>query len=558
MNGTWFGWGAVAVALALSGVVNGSIRATILVALAGAALVGPRRWRVIALVAIAAIGWGGWRVAAIDRAAAPLGSRTLKGEAVELRQMLPAHRAGEPLPDGARAVVGGRTVVVSIGRYARTTPALQRGSVAAVDGRLIPLTAAPSDRRLARQGVAGRVMLNAARDTGRRRGGALGLLDSVARNTADAAARAGGDRAGPLLVGMALGIAEAITPADRDALRAAGLWHLAAASGGNVALVIALCFAIGWIAGLPDRARVIVAIFAVGAYVPLAGGGPSIQRAGVMGIAALGAMFVGRTHRTADALGLAAAATLLRDPRAWLDVGWQLSFVATAALLLAVQPLGRRLHGAGCPRRLALPLATTVIAATATAPIMLLTFGSVSAAGLLTNIAAAPLAAITVWSGALTALATAISPALAYGVALPGVAGAHATLWLAAWGASRSHAQLDGHAALLVCVAVAAVAVLRPRRALVWALVASVALLFAVDRPRPPGQPRLVVLDIGQGSAALLQAGGEAILVDAGPADGNVVAQLRRAGVRRLRALILSHPAADHDDMRRKPVERIE
>ncbi len=56
-----------------------------------------------------------------------------------------------------------------------------------------------------------------------------------------------------------------------------------------------------------------------------------------------------------------------------------------------------------------------------------------------------------------------------------------------------------------------------------------------------------MVLDIGQGSAALLQDGSEAVLVDAGPVDGEVVGQLRRAGVRRLRAIILSHPAADHD-----------
>jgi len=48
------------------------------------------------------------------------------------------------------------------------------------------------------------------------------------------------------------------------------------------------------------------------------------------------------------------------------------------------------------------------------------------------------------------------------------------------------------------------------------------------------------------GSAALLQDGTEGVLVDTGPGDAPIVRELRQAGVRHLRAVILSHPAADH------------
>ena len=56
----------------------------------------------------------------------------------------------------------------------------------------------------------------------------------------------------------------------------------------------------------------------------------------------------------------------------------------------------------------------------------------------------------------------------------------------------------------------------------------------------------VTALDVGQGDAVLIRAGPTALLVDAGPPEGDVVARLRRAGVRRLDALLLSHPHRDH------------
>ena len=66
----------------------------------------------------------------------------------------------------------------------------------------------------------------------------------------------------------------------------------------------------------------------VALYVPLAGAGPSIQRAGVMGIAGLVAALAGRPSSRWYALGLAAAVTLALNPLAVGEPGWQLSFAA--------------------------------------------------------------------------------------------------------------------------------------------------------------------------------------------------------------------------------------
>ena len=72
---------------------------------------------------------------------------------------------------------------------------------------------------------------------------------------------------------------------------------------------------------------------------PVAGAGPSIQRAGVMGAAGVIAALAGRPRSRWYALLLAAAATLALDPRATGDVGWQLSFAAVAGILLAARPI---------------------------------------------------------------------------------------------------------------------------------------------------------------------------------------------------------------------------
>src|SRR5215207_9954882 len=119
-------------------------------------------------------------------------------------------------------------------------------------------------------------------------------------------------------------------------------YHLLAVSGQNVLLLCTLVLALGAVGGVPLRARLVAAMVLVAVYVPLAGGGPSIQRAGVMGIAGLVAALAGRPASRWYALGLAAAVTLTMNPLAAGEHGWQLSFAAVVALM-AMAPALREL-----------------------------------------------------------------------------------------------------------------------------------------------------------------------------------------------------------------------
>ena len=203
-----------------------------------------------------------------------------------------------------------------------------------------------ADEHERRRGAHAQISVDRLEPTGRRRGGIAGALDGVRRRAEEALSGALSPRAAALGRGMVLGQDDALAEDVREDFRTSGLAHLLAASGTNVALLAALVLGVATAAGVGLTGRLLLAIAAVAAYVPLAGGGPSIQRAGVMGGAALLAMLVGRPSSRWYALLLAAAATLTLNPYALGDVGWQLSFAAVVSLL-AVGPRARAVVAPG-------------------------------------------------------------------------------------------------------------------------------------------------------------------------------------------------------------------
>lgn len=564
-------WSLLAAGLAIGGVgLEAPIRRALLIgcllAAAGMAAQLRRdpvpRWAQAQLPLLLAVGLvaGGLRAEALQPP--PVTPGPVRGATLQLQEPLAGDGRGAVAvllrDDGQRAA----KVLLAPGRYVEDAVKLRApaGAQLQARGKLEPLQATARDsastrgylRHLRRQGVQSRLRADHLTWSGARRGGLLGQIDAAGSAAEARLHRLLGERRGALVAGMALGRAEQIGDADAALLRTSGLWHLVAASGGNIALVVALAMVVGWLAGLPDRARLLLAAVAVAAYVPLAGAGPSIQRAGVMGLVALAALWRGGEHRARDGLGCAAAATLLVSPSAWQDVGWQLSFVAAGALIFWAAPIVAVLIGAGIPRALAVVVACSVVATLATAPILLLTFGELSLIGLVANVLVAPLIGVIVWGGV---LALALGP-LAAVVAAPAGLAADAVLAVAAWGADRQFAMLDPRQTGAVIVGAALLAALRlPRR---WIAATGAAALAATSllTPQAPSAPRLIVLDVGQGSATLLQHGRDGMLFDAGPRGSGVAAALHRSGVRRLRAVILSHPAADHDGGAAEVLER--
>ena len=164
--------------------------------------------------------------------------------------------------------------------------------------------------------------------TGGRRAGLAGLVDAL-RRRAEAGVEAGLEPGSAALArGIVLGQDELISERVSDDFKASGLAHLLAVSGQNVTLLAVLALPLLAGLGLGRVARLLGVLGLIALYVPLTGAGPSIMRAGAMGVAGAVAALAGRPASRWYALLLAAAFTLVMDPRAWLDPGWQLSFAA--------------------------------------------------------------------------------------------------------------------------------------------------------------------------------------------------------------------------------------
>ena len=242
---------------------------------------------------------------------------------------------------------------------------------------------------------------------GGRRGGLLGRLDAI-RDRAETALGAGmPSREAALARGFVLGQDDRIDPATVDDFRRSGLSHLLAVSGQNVMLLILLASPLLALLGIPLRARLLWLLALVAVYVPLAGGGPSIQRAGAMGAAGVVALLAGRPASRAFALLVAADSTLLLNPRACGDPGWQLSFAAVVGIFLLGAPLRNalvdRLGGGAAQRGLAEGAAITISATLATAPLISHHFGALPVGTLAANLLALPAIAPAMWLGMLAA-----------------------------------------------------------------------------------------------------------------------------------------------------------
>jgi competence protein ComEC len=459
----------------------------------------------------------------------------------------------------------------------RVPDGVRVGSELHLRGAVAPLGEVDAYQR--RRGAQAAVEVASWEPTGGARGGLLGRLDAARERAARGLGTGLAPPQAALLRGMVLGQDEAIAQDVRDEFQRSGLAHLLAVSGQNVLLLCMLVLAVCAVLDVPLRTRLIAAGVLVALYVPLAGGGPSIQRAGVMGIAGLVAALAGRPASRWYALGLAAAVTLALNPLAAGDPGWQLSFAAVVGLLA----LAPRLRDALIRRRMPEPVADvaaiTIAATLATAPLMALHFEQVSLASLPANLLAAPVVAPVMWLGMLGIALAQVAPPLAAPLNVVCAPLLGYLQWVAHGAASAPLAAVEvrlGGAtglALAYAVPVAAVlALLRLRRAwprvglarapglrvrvgvvVVVATVAAAIVAVQTLRTRPPplapGELLVSFLDVGQGDAVLLQRDGTSVLVDTGPPGGPILRRLAEAGVDRLDLLVITHAEADHEGM---------
>jgi competence protein ComEC len=398
-----------------------------------------------------------------------------------------------------------------------------------------------------------------------------------------------------LAAGILIGLRDRVDREVAAAFTTAGVSHVVAISGWNIAIVAA---AVGALAGrLGRRRRAIVTAVAVAAYVVFAGASPSVLRAGAMAGVVLLARESGRSGRAAAALGLAAFLLLLAEPALVRDAGFQLSTLATAGLVAWATPLTDRLDRLtrGClPRWLSESLGVSLAAQAATLPIVLASFGRLALISPAVNLVVVPLVTPAMAAGLLAlfggTLVSAGAPTiLGVVLAAPGWVALRIIIGIVEVAAAVPFGSVAfepvvgvalgvGSAGLGVVVVALQGRPRRRRRAetrsmgaggvssarrrpdgrrpsvaariATMSLVVAVAVAGAVVVSRPAGVARITILDVGQGDAILIEGSrGGRILVDGGPDPDRLLVELDRRippWDRRLDAVVLSHPHEDH------------
>ncbi len=351
-----------------------------------------------------------------------------------------------------------------------------------------------------------------------------------------------------------------LDPALQDDFRTTGLTHLLAVSGTNLTLVVGFALVVARWLRVRGRWLYVVGAAGIAGFVLVARAEPSVLRAAVMGTVALLGMGANGRDRGTRALGVATVVLLLLDPGLASAIGFGLSVLATAGILL-LAPGWRDALARWLPRWLAEAVAVPAAAQLACTPLIAAISGQVSLVAVLANLLAAPAVGPATVLGLLGGLLTLVAPPLGR------LVGAGAG-WCVAWivEVARQTASLptpavgwgSGPMAIALLVALSAgVAVLGPRlvrrrtTGLACCGVLVAAVLVRVPTPGwPPDGWLLVACDVGQGDGLVLNTGlrHTAVVVDAGPDPEAIDACLTGLGVSRIPLVLLTHFHADHVD----------
>ena len=363
-----------------------------------------------------------------------------------------------------------------------------------------------------------------------------------------------------LIPGLAIGDTSRVSIVLDRAMRQSGLSHLTAVSGANCAVVVGLVFLLARRLGAPRLLRVGLAIAALGLFVLMVTPQPSVIRAATMASIALLFQLRGQTRTGVAILGLAVCGLLLWQP--WLshDIGFALSVLATAAILLLAPPLARRF--APWLGSWALLLAVPLAAQLACLPIVLSLTPVLNLGSVLANLLAAWLAPAATVIGLAACLALPLLPWL--GGALLWLANFPATLiaqlaivlseadWLnVSWWPGVAGVLSALLLSIMICLA--AVAGRRVRRAataiaavVLTVTVGSNAVAPAIVAWARPQNWAIAQCDVGQGDALVLRAAEHFAVIDTGPSPVAFSECLAALGIERIDLLVLSHFDADH------------
>ena len=370
-----------------------------------------------------------------------------------------------------------------------------------------------------------------------------------------------------LLKGILLGQRRQLPDELLDTFTTIGLAHILAVSGLHVGLIALVIYTLLFVLRLPKNIVVAGTLGVLVLYAFITNLTPSVIRATIMAGLFLVGRRLDRQTDTVNILAVAAIVILLIWPSALFDLSFQLSFLATYAII-AGYPRFKEL----LPERLARSekwwarwlrdgLLISFTAQLGTLPVVAGTFHQVSWMAPVANLFIGPMVFLNTTFGVLAALTGPLYIEIARLFSAVNALVLYGMIHLSKAFSSVPSAlvKVPAPSALLFASFYAAVLLLlwNPtdpgrRRARLGLVALSVLLCFY--GLLPDGALEITVLDVGQGDAIFIVCpNGRTLLIDGGPrspaydAGARVIVPFLRAmGFRRVDTMIVTHPHLDH------------
>ena len=370
-----------------------------------------------------------------------------------------------------------------------------------------------------------------------------------------------------LMNGMLIGYRGGLTDGVKEAFSDAGLLHIMAVSGANVAFLAAPLSFLLRLLRIRKRAANLVIIAFLNLFACVAGFEPSVLRAVSMACVILLAAVIYREPDVYATIAVSCIIMLLISPYMLFNIGFQLSYAATLGIVMLYGNISRAMRCRFIPKQAAEVIAATLAAQIGVFPISLIHFNKVSVISLLPNLLAAPLLGIITVLGAIMAVLGQFSITLSVLVGYVTNILLSAVLYITKWSASIPWATVRMATPPLAAVIAYYPAVwfmlwyapLKNIRlklkhvSAILLLFAAICLVYAVR----PACLEVVFLDVGQGDSAFIRTvSGSKVLIDGGGSNNpdsdsrvgelTVVPFLLDSGTASLDAVIATHAHSDH------------
>lgn len=365
-----------------------------------------------------------------------------------------------------------------------------------------------------------------------------------------------------LIMGLLFGDISEMDSREMAAYQRAGVSHLFAVSGFNVAFVLGILWFVLALFRPSPLVRLGLALPLLLGYYFLVGWSPSIVRASLMAFLALTALSLGRKKDIYTALAGAALVILLISPGELFQVGFQLSFLTTLGLAYLTPWLQ--------DRGLGKYLAPAVAAQLSSLPLIAYYFNLISLVAPFLNVIAALVSGLVTVLGLIGTLLTWSIPLLAKPVFLTCGLLMYALSRFIIWcsGFNWAVVVVPSPSLLIITLSYFFLAglpyyrryryrILLIPRSLKIVVVGALGLTLLISCLARPDLLQVTFLDVGQGDSILIQTpGGQRILIDGGGTPESsfavgervVLPYLRKQGIGKLDAIIMSHNHLDHSE----------